>query len=138
MYYLVAFKNVAAELLVRQRRTLRLPDVVFAGGRSLNRSVVKRGRKDASNSGGDVNPREGSTGNRNEDAEVHELPYRIARGLVGCLCLQFEHSDRDVGVAYEVVGNVAQDASRSRRDELRLVSLLLSQQRLNPARCIDR
>lgn len=44
---LAAFKNAAPELLVRQRQALREADVVFAGGRSLHRSVVKQGREDA-------------------------------------------------------------------------------------------
>ncbi|MHA7287599.1 glycosyltransferase [Arthrobacter sp. MDT3-44] len=44
---LAAFKNAAPELLVRQRQALRAADVVFAGGRSLHRSVVKQGREDA-------------------------------------------------------------------------------------------
>ncbi|WP_309070238.1 glycosyltransferase [Arthrobacter sp.] len=44
---LAAFKDAAPELLVRQRQALRKADVVFAGGRSLHRSVVKQGREDA-------------------------------------------------------------------------------------------
>ncbi|BBE21564.1 glycosyl transferase [Arthrobacter sp. MN05-02] len=44
---LAAFKNAAPELIVRQRQALRRADVVFAGGRSLHRSVVKQGREDA-------------------------------------------------------------------------------------------
>jgi hypothetical protein len=41
---LAAFKDAAPELIVRQRQALRRADVVFAGGRSLHRSVVKQGR----------------------------------------------------------------------------------------------
>jgi glycosyltransferase involved in cell wall biosynthesis len=44
---LAAFKDAAPELVVRQRQALRQADVVFAGGRSLHRSVVKQGRNDA-------------------------------------------------------------------------------------------
>jgi glycosyltransferase involved in cell wall biosynthesis len=44
---LAAFKDAAPELVVRQRQALRRADVVFAGGRSLHRSVVKQGRPDA-------------------------------------------------------------------------------------------
>ncbi|MHA7210203.1 glycosyltransferase [Arthrobacter sp. MDT1-65] len=44
---LAAFRNAAPELLVRQRQALKRADVVFAGGRSLHRSVVKQGREDA-------------------------------------------------------------------------------------------
>jgi glycosyltransferase involved in cell wall biosynthesis len=44
---LAAFRNAAPELLVRQRQALREADVVFAGGKSLHRSVVKQGREDA-------------------------------------------------------------------------------------------
>ncbi len=44
---LAAFKNAAPELVVRQRQALRRADVVFAGGRSLHRSVVRQGRTDA-------------------------------------------------------------------------------------------
>ncbi len=44
---LAAFKNAAPELIVRQRQALKQADVVFAGGRSLHRSVVKQGREDA-------------------------------------------------------------------------------------------
>nr|WP_286279392.1 glycosyltransferase [Naasia aerilata] len=44
---LAAFKDAAPELVVRQRQALRKADVVFAGGRSLHRSVVKQGRSDA-------------------------------------------------------------------------------------------
>jgi glycosyltransferase involved in cell wall biosynthesis len=44
---LAAFKDAAPELIVRQRQALRRADVVFAGGRSLHRSVVKQGREDA-------------------------------------------------------------------------------------------
>jgi glycosyltransferase involved in cell wall biosynthesis len=44
---LAAFKDAAPELVVRQRQALRQADVVFAGGRSLHRSVVKQGRTDA-------------------------------------------------------------------------------------------
>jgi glycosyltransferase involved in cell wall biosynthesis len=44
---LAAFKGAAPELVVRQRQALRRADVVFAGGRSLHRSVVRQGRTDA-------------------------------------------------------------------------------------------
>jgi glycosyltransferase involved in cell wall biosynthesis len=44
---LAAFKDAAPELVVRQRQALRRADVVFAGGRSLHRSVVRQGREDA-------------------------------------------------------------------------------------------
>jgi len=44
---LAAFKDAAPELVVRQRQALRRADVVFAGGRSLHRSVVRQGRSDA-------------------------------------------------------------------------------------------
>jgi glycosyltransferase involved in cell wall biosynthesis len=44
---LAAFKDAAPELTVRQRQALRKADLVFAGGRSLHRSVVKQGRADA-------------------------------------------------------------------------------------------
>ncbi|MBJ2120845.1 glycosyltransferase [Arthrobacter sp. MSA 4-2] len=44
---LAAFKDAAPELIVRQRQALRRADVVFAGGRSLHRSVVRQGREDA-------------------------------------------------------------------------------------------
>jgi len=44
---LAAFKDAAPELVVRQRQALRRADVVFAGGRSLHRSVVRQGRPDA-------------------------------------------------------------------------------------------
>ncbi|WP_104180592.1 glycosyltransferase [Arthrobacter sp. B0490] len=44
---LAAFRNAAPELLVRQRQALKRADVVFAGGRSLHRSVVRQGREDA-------------------------------------------------------------------------------------------
>src|SRR4051794_5947066 len=44
---LAAFKDAAPELVVRQRQALRQADVVFAGGRSLHRSVVRQGRTDA-------------------------------------------------------------------------------------------
>jgi glycosyltransferase involved in cell wall biosynthesis len=44
---LAAFKDAPPELVVRQRQALRLADVVFAGGRSLHRSVVRQGRTDA-------------------------------------------------------------------------------------------
>jgi glycosyltransferase involved in cell wall biosynthesis len=44
---LAAFKDAAPELVVRQRQALRRADVVFAGGRSLHRSVVRQGRTDA-------------------------------------------------------------------------------------------
>jgi glycosyltransferase involved in cell wall biosynthesis len=37
---LASFKNAPAGLLLRQRRTLALADVVFTGGRSLDRSVA--------------------------------------------------------------------------------------------------
>ncbi|WP_411374164.1 glycosyltransferase [Arthrobacter sp. MPF02] len=44
---LAAFKDAPPELVVRQRQALRQADVVFAGGRSLHRSMVRQGRKDA-------------------------------------------------------------------------------------------
>jgi len=44
---LASFKDAAPELVVRQRQALREADVVFAGGRSLHRSVVVQGRDDA-------------------------------------------------------------------------------------------
>ncbi len=44
---LAAFKNAPPELVVRQRQALRRADVVFAGGRSLHRSLVRQGRTDA-------------------------------------------------------------------------------------------
>jgi hypothetical protein len=44
---LAAFKDAAPELVVRQRQALRQADIVFAGGRSLHRSVVRQGRTDA-------------------------------------------------------------------------------------------
>jgi glycosyltransferase involved in cell wall biosynthesis len=44
---LAAFKDAAPELVVRQRQALRRADIVFAGGRSLHRSVVRQGRTDA-------------------------------------------------------------------------------------------
>jgi glycosyltransferase involved in cell wall biosynthesis len=44
---LAAFKDAPPELVVRQRQALRRADVVFAGGRSLHRSVVRQGRPDA-------------------------------------------------------------------------------------------
>jgi glycosyltransferase involved in cell wall biosynthesis len=44
---LAAFKDAPPELVVRQRQALRRADVVFAGGRSLHRSIVRQGRKDA-------------------------------------------------------------------------------------------
>ncbi|WP_258803178.1 glycosyltransferase [Pseudarthrobacter sp. NS4] len=43
---LAAFKDAPPELVVRQRQALRRADVVFAGGRSLHRSMVRQGRKD--------------------------------------------------------------------------------------------
>ncbi|MDF2050905.1 glycosyltransferase [Arthrobacter sp. Cr_A7] len=43
---LAAFKDAPPELVVRQRQTLRRADVVFAGGRSLYRSMVRQGRPD--------------------------------------------------------------------------------------------
>jgi glycosyltransferase involved in cell wall biosynthesis len=43
---LASFKDAAPELVVRQRQTLRRADVVFAGGRSLYRSVEQQGRDD--------------------------------------------------------------------------------------------
>ncbi|MGX1159779.1 glycosyltransferase involved in cell wall biosynthesis [Arthrobacter sp. SLBN-100] len=44
---LAAFKDAPPELVVRQRQALRRADVVFAGGRSLHRSMVRQGRTDA-------------------------------------------------------------------------------------------
>lgn len=44
---LASFKDAAPELVVRQRQALREADVVFAGGRSLHRSVLSLGRDDA-------------------------------------------------------------------------------------------
>ena len=44
---LAAFKDAAPELVVRQRQALRRADIVFAGGRSLHRSIVRQGRTDA-------------------------------------------------------------------------------------------
>ncbi|MBT2566298.1 glycosyltransferase [Arthrobacter sp. ISL-85] len=44
---LAAFKDAPPELVVRQRQALRRADVVFAGGRSLHRSIVRQGRADA-------------------------------------------------------------------------------------------
>ncbi|TLM84504.1 glycosyltransferase family 1 protein [Pseudarthrobacter sp. NamE2] len=44
---LAAFKDAPPELVVRQRQALRRADVVFAGGRSLHRSMIRQGRKDA-------------------------------------------------------------------------------------------
>lgn len=44
---LAAFKDAPPELVVRQRQALRRADVVFAGGRSLHRSLVRQGRTDA-------------------------------------------------------------------------------------------
>jgi glycosyltransferase involved in cell wall biosynthesis len=44
---LAAFKDAAPELVLRQRQALQRADVVFAGGRSLHRSVVRQGREDA-------------------------------------------------------------------------------------------
>jgi glycosyltransferase involved in cell wall biosynthesis len=44
---LAAFKSAAPELVMRHRQALREADVVFAGGRSLHRSVVAQGRTDA-------------------------------------------------------------------------------------------
>lgn len=44
---LAAFKNAPPELVVRQRQALRHADVVFAGGRSLHRSMIRQGRTDA-------------------------------------------------------------------------------------------
>jgi glycosyltransferase involved in cell wall biosynthesis len=44
---LAAFKDAPPELVVRQRQALRRADVVFAGGRSLHRSMVRQGRSDA-------------------------------------------------------------------------------------------
>jgi glycosyltransferase involved in cell wall biosynthesis len=44
---LAAFKDAPPELVVRQRQALGRADVVFAGGRSLHRSVVRQGRSDA-------------------------------------------------------------------------------------------
>jgi glycosyltransferase involved in cell wall biosynthesis len=43
---LAAFKDAPPELVVRQRQALRRADVVFAGGRSLHRSMVRQGRSD--------------------------------------------------------------------------------------------
>ena len=43
---LAAFKDAPPELVVRQRQALRQADVVFAGGRSLHRSMVRQGRAD--------------------------------------------------------------------------------------------
>lgn len=43
---LAAFKDAPPELVVRQRQALRRADVVFAGGRSLHRSMVRQGRAD--------------------------------------------------------------------------------------------
>lgn len=43
---LAAFKDAPPELVVRQRQALRRADVVFAGGRSLHRSMVRQGRTD--------------------------------------------------------------------------------------------
>jgi glycosyltransferase involved in cell wall biosynthesis len=43
---LTAFARPPAELLARQRRALREADVVYAGGRSLQRSVAAQGRPD--------------------------------------------------------------------------------------------
>jgi glycosyltransferase involved in cell wall biosynthesis len=44
---LAAFKDAAPELVMRHRQALREADVVFAGGRSLHRSVVAQGRSNA-------------------------------------------------------------------------------------------
>ncbi|YCK79771.1 glycosyltransferase (plasmid) [Arthrobacter sp. D3-18] len=43
---LAAFKDAPPELVVRQRQALRQADVVFAGGKSLHRSMVRQGRTD--------------------------------------------------------------------------------------------
>ncbi|WP_210505769.1 glycosyltransferase [Naasia sp. SYSU D00057] len=78
---LAAFKDAAPELVVRQRQALRRADVVFAGGRSLHRSVVKQGRTDAH-----LIPSGVSTSDY-EDAALHRKPNtgRPAAGYVGVL-----------------------------------------------------
>ena len=78
---LAAFEDSAPELVMRQRQTLRKADVVFAGGRSLHRSVVAQGRSDAILFPSGVSARHYGSGSR-DASQPHERPVA---GYVGVL-----------------------------------------------------
>lgn len=78
---LAAFKDAPPELVVRQRQALRRADVVFAGGRSLHRSMVRQGRADALLFPSGVEPEH----YRTPTAEAHVPGQRPVAGYVGVL-----------------------------------------------------
>lgn len=78
---LAAFKDAPPELVVRQRQALRRADVVFAGGRSLHRSMVRQGRADTLLFPSGVEPEH----YRTPTAEARVLGRRPVAGYVGVL-----------------------------------------------------
>ena len=77
---LASFKDAAPELVVRQRQALREADVVFAGGRSLHRSLIVQGRDDAHLFPSGVEPAHYATA---RDFEVTQ--ERTVAGYVGVI-----------------------------------------------------
>jgi glycosyltransferase involved in cell wall biosynthesis len=78
---LAAFKDAPPELVVRQRQALRRADVVFAGGRSLHRSMVRQGRADTQLFPSGVEPEH----YRSPTAEARNQGRRPVAGYVGVL-----------------------------------------------------
>jgi glycosyltransferase involved in cell wall biosynthesis len=78
---LAAFKDAPPELVVRQRQALRRADVVFAGGRSLHRSMVRQGRADTLLFPSGVEPEH----YRTPTAQARVPGQRPAAGYVGVL-----------------------------------------------------
>jgi glycosyltransferase involved in cell wall biosynthesis len=78
---LAAFKDAPPELVVRQRQALRRADVVFAGGRSLHRSMVRQGRADTLLFSSGVEPEHFRT----PAAEARATGRRPVAGYVGVL-----------------------------------------------------
>ncbi|TLM72923.1 glycosyltransferase [Pseudarthrobacter sp. NamB4] len=78
---LAAFKDAPPELVVRQRQALRRADVVFAGGRSLHKSMVRQGRADTLLFPSGVEPEH----YRLRTAEPREEGWRPVAGYVGVL-----------------------------------------------------
>jgi glycosyltransferase involved in cell wall biosynthesis len=78
---LAAFKDAPPELVVRQRQALRQADVVFAGGRSLHRSMVRQGRADTLLFPSGVEPEH----YRTPTAAARVLGQRPVAGYVGVL-----------------------------------------------------
>ena len=78
---LAAFKDAPPELVVRQRQALRRADVVFAGGRSLHRSMVRQGRTDTLLFPSGVEPEH----YRLPTAELRVPSQRPVAGYVGVL-----------------------------------------------------